>query len=204
MDSPTLNYYQKNAKSIYDLYETAADDLSEYLQASFAKGSSIVDVGAGTACDLRELLSLGYDAIGIEPSEALRTLSISKHPELKGKLLPGSLPELNLSKQFDGIVCSAVLMHIPENYLFDSLLALRDGLKVNGHLLVSIPKDRPGLDEQFRDVGGRLFLPLEADRLILLAERLGLSLISRWENADSLSRPGYNWVTLLFEKVKEL
>jgi hypothetical protein len=200
MDKPTLNYYEQNAENIYELYETVAEGLSAYFQASFPAGSTIVDVGAGTACDLRQLLSLGYDAIGIEPSDALRTLTLSKHAELKGKLISGSLPSLNLLQPVDGIVCSAVLMHLPENRLFDSLLSLRDALKTHGRLLVSIPVDRPGLDEQFRDEGGRLFQPLEADRLVLLAERLGLGLISRWENEDSLNRPGYNWVTLLFEK----
>ena len=200
MDASTLNYYEQNANTIYDLYETAAEGLSKYFQASFPVGASIVDVGAGTACDLRQLLALGYDAIGIEPSDALRTLTISNHPELKDKLISGSLPSLNLPEQVDGIVCSAVLMHLPENLLFDSLLSLRDTLKIQGRLLVSIPGDRPGLDDQFRDAVGRLFQPLEADRLILLAERLGLSLISRWENEDSLNRAGYSWVTLLFEE----
>lgn len=204
MDKATLNYYAQNAQTIYELYESASDGLSAYFQASFPAGASIVDVGAGTACDLRQLLSLGYDAMGIEPCDALRSFTIEKHPQLEGRLISGGLPALNLPEQVDGIVCSAVLMHLAENCLFDSLLSLRDALKTHARLLISIPENRPGLDEQFRDEGGRLFQPLEADRLVLLAERLGLSLISRWQNEDSLNRPGYNWVTLLFEKTSAI
>jgi len=200
MDEITLSYYEQNANEIYDRYESISSGIADYFQASFPTGARILDVGAGSGRDLRHLLSLGYNATGIEPSDALRSLAISKFPDLKKKLIPGNLPSLNVSEPLDGIVCSAVLMHIPESMLFDSLLSLRDALVIHGRLLVSIPQDRPGLDNQFRDTDGRLFQPVEAGRLVLLAERLGLSLISRWENKDGLNRPGHDWVTLLFEK----
>lgn len=200
MDDLTLDYYEKNAHSIFERYESVNSGISEYFQASFPIGSKVADIGAGSARDLRHLLSLGYDAFGVEPSASLRSLAISQHPELEGKLFLGALPSLTLNKQVDGIVCSAVLMHLPENLLFDSLLSLRDSLNISGRLLVSIPLDRPGLNEFSRDSNGRLFQPIEAERLILLAERLGLKLISRWENKDSLNRVDHNWVTLLFEK----
>lgn len=204
MDVSTLNYYEKNAKTIFERYESITSGISEYFQASFPAGARVVDVGAGSGRDLLFLLSLGYVATGIEPSAALRSLAVSAHTELDGKLLPGRLPSLKLSEQVDGIVCSAVLMHLPENLLFDSLLSLRDALNTHGRLLVSIPRDRPGLDDQFRDVDGRLFQPVEADRLVLLAERLGLCLISRWDNEDALKRTGHDWVTLLFEKTNAI
>lgn len=200
MDELTLNYYEQNAKTIFERYESITSGISDYFQVSFPVGAKVIDVGAGSGRDLRRLLSLGYDAQGIEPSKALRSIAISEYSELEGKLQPGSLPVLNLTEQVDGIVCSAVLMHLPESYLFDSLLALRDNLKVHGRLLISIPGNRTGLNEQHRDADGRLFQPLEADRLILLAERLGFSLVSRWANDDSLQRVGHDWVTLLFEK----
>ncbi|MFV1985097.1 MAG: HNH endonuclease domain-containing protein [Thiohalomonadales bacterium] len=200
MDELTHKYYENNANSVFERYESVNSGISEYFQASFPIGSIVVDVGAGSARDLRHLISLGYNASGIEPSNALRSLAISKYPELEDKLLSGMLPTLTYSEQVDGIVCSAVLMHLPENLLFDSLLSLRDALKISGRLLVSIPKERPGLNEYCRDNDGRLFNPIEADRLILLAERLGLSLISRWYNTDSLKRIDHDWITLLFEK----
>ena len=204
MDEPTLEYYESNANFIYDRYESINSGIADYFQASFPAGARILDVGAGSGRDLRHLLSLGYDAIGIEPSDALRSLSISKYPDLEGKFLPGKLPSLNLPEQVDGIVCSAVLMHLPESLLFDSLLSLRDTLNIHGRLLVSIPHDRPGLDENFRDNDGRLFQPIEADRLVLLSERLGFSLVSRWDNEDGLQRDGHDWVTLLFEKTSAI
>lgn len=202
MDTLTLNYYEENAASLFDRYESVKSGIAAYFQASFPLGGTIVDIGAGSGRDTRKLLELGYDAYGVEPTEAFRNLAQSRHPTLNGRIWPGSLPYLMLPHQVDGLVCSAVFMHLPENQLFDALLSLRNALKIHGRLLISIPNNRPGLDKNYRDSEKRLFQPIEADRLSLLAERIGLRLVSRWENLDTLHRPGYNWITLLFEKVQ--
>jgi hypothetical protein len=72
-------------------------------------------------------------------------------------------------------------------------------LKANGRLLLSIPKDRPGIDASRRDEGGRLFTQLVPEELELLFERLGFQRIGSWIDTDSLGRPGISWTTLLFE-----
>lgn len=204
MDTLTLSYYEKNAAHLFDRYESVESGIAAYFQASFPIGSAIVDVGAGSGRDVAKLIELGYDAYGVEPIEEFRSLAQSKHPLLRGRIWPGQLPNLRIPTPVDGIVCSAVLMHLPENQLLDALLSLRDGLKIHGRLLLSIPQSRPGLDNNHRDNEQRLFQPLEADRLMLLAERLGLYLVSRWENSDALQRQGYEWVTLLFEKTQRI
>lgn len=202
MDTLTLNYYEENAAQLFDQYESIESGIAAYFQASFPVGGTIIDIGAGSGRDTRKLLELGYDAYGVEPTEAFRNLAQSRQPSLNGRIWPGSLPHLILPYQVDGIVCSAVFMHLPENHLFDALLSLRNALKIHGRLLISIPKNRPGLDENYRDSEKRLFQPIEADRLSLLAERIGFRLVSRWVNSDALHRPGYDWVTLLFEKTQ--
>ncbi len=202
MDTLTLNYYEENAASLFDKYESVESGIAAYFQASFPMGGTIVDIGAGSGRDTRKLLELGYDAYGVEPTEAFRNLAQSRHSSLKGRIWSGSLPHLTLRHQVDGLVCSAVLMHLPENQLFDALLSLRDALKIHGRLLLSIPSNRPGLDENYRDGEQRLFQPIEASRMSLLAERLGLRLVSRWGNFDTLHRPDHHWTTLLFEKIR--
>lgn len=200
MDSRTHKYYELHAEEIFERYEQVESGIACYFQSSFPSGAKVADIGAGSGRDLRHLLSLGYDAIGVEPCDQLRNLAVVKHSQLKNKLLSGSLPELNLPYSVDGIVCSAVLMHLPENLIFDSILAFRDSLNFHGRLLISIPENRPLLNNDNRDTHGRLFNPIEADRLILLSERLGLRLIGRWNNDDALKRQNHAWITLLFEK----
>jgi 2-polyprenyl-3-methyl-5-hydroxy-6-metoxy-1,4-benzoquinol methylase len=54
------------------------------------------------------------------------------------------MPELGMpfGGGFDGIVCSAVLMHVPDHEMFDAALAIRALLKPRGRLLLSLPLSR--------------------------------------------------------------
>ena len=85
---------------------------------------------------------------------------------------------------FDGILCSAVLMHLCESDLFDSAFTLRSLLKKGGRLLLSLPRDRTDLHADHRDENGRLFSSYPSEYVQLLFERLGFQLIGRWETED--------------------
>ena len=94
---------------------------------------------------MQYLLDRGYDVYGIEPSAKLRQLAINIYPALEGRLFDGSIPELDdsFSEQFDGALCSAVLMHIPKELLFDTAYSIKRVLKHRGNLLISIPGQGP-------------------------------------------------------------
>ena len=99
----------------------------------------------------------------MEPSAALRERALADHPELEGRLfhgfLPGGLPT-DIRPTYDGILLSAVIMHIPDAELFDAALQLRERLGKGGRLLLSMTIERsdvtPG-DE--RDKLGRAHDP---------------------------------------------
>ena len=91
---------------------------------------------------------------------------------------------------FDGVLCSAVLMHIPEGDLFDTAFALRRLLKPHGHLLLSLPLQRDDVAADERDAHGRLFKGYTAEYLQLLFERIGFQLIGRWDTGDALGLSG--------------
>jgi hypothetical protein len=135
----------------------------------------------------------------VEPSPQLRALAVLA-PELQGRIYDGALPGLpaHIDRKFDGVLCTAVFQHIPREQQFDAALDILKLLKPNGRLLLSIPKDRPGIDPAGRDDRGRLFTPLVLDELKLLFERLGFQSIGEWEDADTLRRPGVRCTTLLF------
>jgi SAM-dependent methyltransferase len=150
---------------------------------------------------LARLLALGYDGYGVEPSAALRDCAVSAHPELTGRLADASLPNLGLpfSGQFDAILCSAVLMHVPDTQLLDAVLSLRVLLVDRGRLLLSLPASRGENLVDHRDALGRLFTPYNAEEISLLLERFGFKPIGQWSSDDSLARQGTSWYTLLFE-----
>jgi hypothetical protein len=120
---------------------------------------------------------------------------------LEGRLFHGFLPGgllADIRPTYDGILLSAVIMHIPNAELFDAAFQLRERLGRGGRLLLSMPIERndvlPG-DE--RDKLGRLMILRPVAQVRLLFERLGFSLDSEWTSADGKGRD-ILWATLLF------
>lgn len=201
MDAQTAHFYEVNATDIARRYEGVSSPVERYFPASFLPGAKVLDIGCGSGRDLSRLLAHGYDAYGIEPSASLRTAAFAAHPELAGRIEQGALPETGepFGGGFDGIVCSAVLMHIPSTDLLDAVLAIRSLLKDRGRILLSLPASRGEELTGNRDAGGRLFSPYSAGEISLLFERFGFHPLGRWESGDQLGRPGTSWYTLLLE-----
>src|SRR5438093_8270904 len=152
MDRRTVQYYDDNAAAVYARHNAAKTGVSKYFNVAFPPGSEVLDIGAGSGRDMGILMREPHDVYGVEPSESLRQLAVSNAPELAGRFYSGSLPGLSaiLDRQFDGILCSAVFMHIPEEEHFDAACEIRNLLKPHGRLLLSVPRSRPDLDEESR------------------------------------------------------
>lgn len=200
MDPKTIQYYDEHGDELFAAYAKSKSGPAKYFKVAFPQGSEILDIGAGSGRDLGILIRENYDAYGAEPSHRLRELALQS-PILAGRIWEGALPDLasRIGRKFDGILCSAVFQHVPREQQFDAAFDIRNLLKGNGRLLLSIPKDRPGIGASGRDAGGRLFTPLVAEEVELLFERLGFQRIGAWTDTDSLGRSGISWTTLLFE-----
>lgn len=201
MDTPTAHYYALHARDVAQRYESAQSTIFRYVAASFVPRSRILDIGAGSGRDLSTLVAAGFEAFGVEPVPELLAEAVARHPGLASRVVQAALPAIGqpFGGEFDGILCSAVLMHIPEADLFDTVFALRGLLRPHGRLLVSLPLTRSDVLAGERDAHGRLFKTYRPEYLQLLFERVGFQLIGRWENDDGLGRPGTRWYTLLFE-----
>jgi SAM-dependent methyltransferase/SOS-response transcriptional repressor LexA len=205
MDSETSVYYSQNASKLAEQYATVVHTLEDCLTSVFARSHKILDVGCGTGRDLSFLLGNGKDAYGVDPS---REMLVAAHQTLgarggssEGRLFVGSLPDLSqfAESEFDGVLCSAVLMHLPEEELFDAVYALRRILRPGGTLLVSVPVTRSDVDPiTRRDGGGRLFTELPAPKLHLLFERVGFVVRESEQVEDSLGRGGISWCVTEF------
>ncbi len=143
----------------------------------------------------------GYSAYGIDATPEFVQLAQELHPELAGRVTQAVLPdfEVPFEGNFDGVLCSAVLMHIDTADLLTAALSIKRCLKANGRLLISIPSQRPDLKEAERDGNGRLFKSHTAADLSLIFEGLGFTLIDQWKNQDAMDRHGVEWVTQRFE-----
>jgi SAM-dependent methyltransferase len=199
-DERTSDYYQYYVSDLFNRYDVVASPLQDCFAMAFMPGSRVMDVGCGTGRDLRTLLQAGYEAVGVEPSAALRTECLHRYPQLEAHLQAGALPDITVEQPFDGVLCSAVLMHLPASQHLEAFVNLRNLLRVGGRLLLSIPARRDDLDAQHRDPYGRLFVPLQVERLKLLAAQLGMNFLNQFESDDALGRQGVGWHVLLFER----
>jgi len=201
MDASTARFYEDNAQDIATRYESVGSPVAKYFPLAFVPGARLLDIGAGSGRDLAHLLKSGYEAYGVEPTDGLRAAAKVAHPELENRLASAALPELGMpfDGKFDGILCSAVLMHVPDHQLFDAALAIRALLNPHGRLLLSLPLTRGDNLVEQRDTSGRLFQGYTAEEIQLLFERLGFQCIGRWDSDDALARAGTSWYTLLLE-----
>lgn len=201
MDQSTINFYRDNAKAVAERYESVVSDLSKHFYESFATGFKILDIGCGSGRDLAVLHRLGYDCFGVDPTYQFVEIAQEIHPELKDRIIQGALPDLLVpfGGEFDGILCSAVLMHIEVDQLPDAAKAIKACLKLGGRLLFSVPSKRLDVVSENRDQNGRLFIPNQANRLKSIFEELGFKTVSSWDNSDSMGRDAVAWESVLME-----
>ena len=201
MDFQTLKYYDRKASELANKYDHVDGGISDYFQQAFEKKGKILDIGCGSGRDLKILHEMGYVADGADPCDEFVELCNKNKTGYGSVVKKDSLPELKeiTDKNYDGVLCSAVLMHLPKEQLFDASFAIRRILKDNGRLLMSVPLHDETIDSNTkRDTDGRLFNGITPENFQLIFERIGFSLISRWNNNDSLGREHRKWATLLF------
>jgi len=202
MDSQTLDYYSKNASHLATRYDEIVSNLSLKFETAFHPHSKILDIGCGSGRDLSVLHGLGHDCYGVEPTPEFIALAQQAHPALKGKITYGVLPKLSalFHGEFNGVLCSAVLMHIAVADLEESATEIKNCLKIGGRLLYSVPTKRLDVLDNDRDANGRLFVPNQSLRLLALFEKLGFMTLNTWTSADSFGGNQAQWASVLMER----
>lgn len=201
MDQPTMDFYNQQAAALTERYNSIESLLGQLIHRLFKRGDKVLDIGCGSGRDLSMMLNQGLDCVGIEPSQALRKSSLVEFPELRDRIIAGALPHLpeELTGPFHGICLSAVIMHIPENLLFESALAMKHLLQAGGKLLIShCPRRNVPMKDQ-REENGRLFVLRSSEELQRLFEDLGFKLVELLGNEDAMGRRGIVWETLVLE-----
>jgi SAM-dependent methyltransferase len=208
IDAATARFYDEHGRASVERWESIPADagVAPFFDV-FRPGSSVLDIGCGSGRDLAALSALGHEVYGVEPTAALRARSAALHPELEGRIVAGALPgSIELPSEwpgaFGGIVCSAVLMHVPRPELPTAVRTIHSLLLVGGRVLLSIPNRRGDVADA-RDPAGRLFTGVTVDELAKLGEGLGLVVESVWsELPDAQGRLGNSWDIAVFGRVR--
>ncbi len=160
MDQQTRRYYETRAGETAERFERTDRRLINNLDESFTPGMRVLDVGSGSGRDCAYLLSKGVDAYGIEPATALYQEELRRHPELDGRIQNADLLSFAAgnAEPYDGILLSAVLMHIPDESFPRSIEAIRTLSASPSVVVAGIATARNDIDpETERDPHGRLY-----------------------------------------------
>jgi SAM-dependent methyltransferase len=200
MDDRTIEYYDLNAPQVASRYGTDESPGVALIKRFVPSGSRVLDIGAGSGRDLFRLLQAGYDAVGLEPSRALRSEAIATFGLPRERIIPGGLPDPpELGKDFIAILLSAVIQHVADAEMEKSLAALKRLLADGGFLLLLHPGAHSGIDPQsLRNPEGRLFILREASEYRRLMAGIGLEEISCERRPDRLGRSDVNWIFQVF------
>jgi len=198
VDEQTIQAYSNDHAEFIAKYDSACGGIADYFATSFSSATKVLDIGCGSGHDLRTLHEMGYSADGIDPCPEFVESTSIRMCQYGATVEVDSLPSLKSVKDesYDAALCSAVLMHLPEEQLFDAAFSIRRILHEKGRLLISVPLQGEGTP---LESNGRLFNEISPDQIELLFERIGFRLISRWDSDDALGRVGRQWASLLFE-----
>lgn len=122
-----------SAKRVWKAWREASITARRLAQRAPA-GSSVLDVGAGLGCLVRQLGDLGYDACGIEPGRAFQRFA---QETLGANVVLGDWQSARFADRFDVIV----MLHVIEHFRSPrrALLQARGMLAEGGKLLLTCP-----------------------------------------------------------------
>jgi SAM-dependent methyltransferase len=194
-DDKTTSYYSSQPAVLTEKYAETDDLYSSMFKEWLPKRGKVMDIGCGSGRDLANLLTSGFKATGVDISGEMIDAAIIHYPELAGKISISGLPALpGIEDTFDGVLCSAVLQHIPDSSLYESFRSIRKLLKDEGLFIISFPVNYPGINSKTnRDAEGRLFYIRPKEKYRFLIEKQRFELIKNSVQKDSLGREGVEW-----------
>ena len=191
--------------AFYDAWAASGEEsprsaMSRHFESAFAAGARVLDVGCGKGRDVVALLDMGFDGWGVEPNNAMRAHAIARDPRIPGRVAAAALPELGqpFGGGFDGVVCSAVLMHLTTDALPASMAALAAVSRPRARILMALPEMQPALLADGRDPDGRAFVNHAPGRVQELLAASGFALL----RCEDIPAPAADtrWRVLLFER----
>jgi ubiquinone/menaquinone biosynthesis C-methylase UbiE len=150
----TIDFYDQNIDEYYQKTLTLQDKfwLDKFV-AYLPKGSRILDIGCAFGRDAKFFTDNGFDTTGIDLSENMVKKAKDFSPSSKFYVM--DMQNLDFDNQsFDGIWCSAALLHLNKN---DATLALKEikrVLKKDGFLYLNLKEgigEKVIVDERYQN-----------------------------------------------------
>ncbi len=191
MPDKTIELYNANAKEFADAFDTMTPTKSHELAlAFFHRGEETLDIGCGSGRDTAFLADKGFQVTGLDASTGLLNEAKKRHPSLNFR--EDSLPSLTTaaSDSVSNIFCNAVIMHLNDADLVNSVMNCLRILRAGGRALFTF-RD-PGTNETDK---GRHYSRIPPGRLAELFESLGGKVLLIESEAST-----HSWHYLVAEK----
>jgi SAM-dependent methyltransferase len=218
VDKKTIEYYESNAPSICARYESGRPrELQDFILQALRGYTTrrgidrprILEIGCGSGRETAFLFEQGYEAFGVDASNAMIACARSHHPETADRLFPAAFPlerspehvQTVLQLPFDAILLLATAMHIPDNELETILNQVHAMLVPSGIMIISSSSGRSGIKND-RDPNGRLFIERTSETLTALLQKHRFRILATRQDEDSLSRD-ITWNEFVCEKIGE-
>jgi SAM-dependent methyltransferase len=170
----TLDYYNGNSREFDE--RTRHYDMRPRMQPfidMLPAGARILDAGCGPGRDVQTFRELGFDAMGIDGSQAM--VELARTIALCARVEHIAFHEIEFVNEFDGIWASASLLHVPSDQIDDAMHRLARALRVGAVIYMSV---KEGDGRRVHD-DGRVFYDYSTATLReLFARHPALELIS--------------------------
>ena len=146
------DFYAEVYDGITDRSKTCQRELYEIIKMTEpdTTNSTLLDIGSGTGCAVAELTDAGYNAYGLDKSEAMIDISQAKYPDLtfiKGDMVDAMAFEKGL---FSHILCTNFTIYeFPDKKVF--FHNSYHWLKPNGYLIVHLVDKEKFSARTFKD-----------------------------------------------------
>lgn len=193
----TIDFYNTNARSLISRYDNAdMRPLYGIFDRYLLQSHTVLDIGFGSGRDLLYLNRKNICSYGIDGSTEFVQQFQNKYTDLCNKVFHSILPKISLSDNFkgsfDAIISVATWMHLPKEEHFEAILNIKQFLKANGIVILSYSTS-PRRDDP------RFFEEINPDKIALLFESFGFTMLESNTNSDGLDRESIEWVTQVYK-----
>ena len=194
----TVQYYNDNLESLIELYANAdMHELYNIITDTIPSGSSLLDIGFGTGRDIKQLIQLGYDVWGVDPSEKFVEHVKNRFTLQREKFALQALPFENnkclFDQRFDAVLLIAVLMHIKPSSYPNVIQSLINTLKLSKSTLVISYSTGKRVDDD------RTFHEVDIEYFSDLLLEHGFKEYYTSTADDSLQRDQIQWITKVYK-----
>lgn len=134
----TIDSYNKTAEEYYDIVSKfeLLPEIKTFINLVKNEGT-ILDLGCGPGHHSKYFSNIGFKVIGVDLSAEM--IEIARRESTKSSFQVMDILDLNFEEDFfDGIWASASLLHIPKKKIKSVLIKLKEILKNQGILYVSL------------------------------------------------------------------